>query len=297
MPEIAQQIVPNSSRPLPGPAPSPRSRHADSGFVTVSGGAAMAGEPAYICARRLEQVKAAWSLVYERYVDKELINENPFGIHTMPQAVGGHACVISGSNGDTFGSTLTLIGDNKKGLPLDSIYGKELDAMRWRDRGLVEVGLLADRRRSARRGARALFDLMRWAVYYTLHIGSSDIIIGVHPRHARFYVRCFGLERFAEPTVYPLVKDNPVVPLRLPLREMLNEAALPRGLAYVKDNPVAAGEFSQRFGFEPEQLRGSAIERYLVSRYGERPVPEKATTGKSLCDAVLPALSAGLRPA
>lgn len=297
--EISQSIAPIPERPLPPPESFKPLRHDGAAPGTASGGVVAAGdEPAYICARRLEQVRTAWSLVYERYVGKALIDENPFGIHTVQQAVGEHSCVIYGSNGDSLGSTMTLIGDNKKGLPLDSVYAKKLNALRWRDRALVEVGLLADRRRSGRRGARALFDLMRWAVYYTLHIGSTDIVIGVHPRHARFYIRCFGFDCFARPTVYPLVNDNPVVPLRLRLREMLTEASLPRGLAHIRDNPVAGGEFSQRFGFKPEQLRGSTIERFLQSRHGTVCAPEKAAIGSALCDAVLPTVSsAGLRPA
>lgn len=232
--------------------------------------------PVYTCARRLAEVRTAWSIVYERYVEKKLIHNNQFGIHTVPQAVGRNACVIHQTNGEVSGSTLTLMGDSSKGLPLDSVYARELDALRWKDRGLVEVGLLAESCRGARRGARALFDLMRWAVYYTLHIVSTDIIIGVHPHHMRFYTRCFGLKPFAQPTEYPLVNDNPVVPLRLPLREALGATVLPRGLAYIRDNPVAPSVFRQRFRFEPEQLRGSMIERFLGNHHGATTRSEQA---------------------
>lgn len=274
---------------FPGSVPE---RDADDG---VAPAAATPGKPQYICARRLDQVQSAWNLVYRRYVDKGLIDENPFRVHTAPQAVGQHACVIYGPSEETFGFTLTMIGDNADGIPLDSVYGERLNALRRQGRSLVEVGLLADRRSSFQRGARELFDMMRWAAYYTLHTHATDIVIGVHPHHERFYMHCFGFGRFAPPTLYPLVKDNPVVPLRLPLREALAETSLPRGLAYVRNNSIPASEFSQRFMFEPEQLRGSIIESFLETRYAvtlqpDTPSPTESSAVPSLLENLLPAL-------
>lgn len=214
----------------------------------------------------MDQVQAAWGLVYSRYSENGLIDNNPFAIHTTPQAVGPHACVICETVGEPIVSTLTAMADNPAGLPLDSVYAEPLNGLRRQGRVLIEVGLLADRRRTIRRTARTLFDMMRWIAYYTLYADCTDIVIGVHPHHAGFYMRCFGFEVFAEPTSYALVKDNPVTPLRLPLRDALAEPSLPSGLKYVRDNPVSADEFSQRFLFEREALRGSLIERFLDSR-------------------------------
>lgn len=228
--------------------------------------AAMVMKPQFRCARRLDQVQMAWGLVYRRYTEKGLIDDNPFAVHTTPQAVGPHVCVIYTTVGDTVVSTLTAMADHAGKLPLDSVYADSLNDLRRQGRVLVEVGLLADRRDTIRRTARTLFDMMRWTAYYTLYNACTDIVIGVHPRHAGFYTRCFGFETFAEPTAYPMVKDNPVVPLWLPLRDALARPSLPSGLNYVRDNPVPPEEFSQRFMFEPEALRGSLIERFLESR-------------------------------
>ena len=224
-------------------------------------------DPHCACATTLHQVESAWRLVYDRYSQMGLINENPFGIHAVPGAVGEHACVIWGPDGNNVGYTMTLFRDNPMGLALDSVYAAELDALRSKGRRLLEVGMLADRRQSAARGAGALFSMMRWAIYYGLHSDLTDIVIGVHPRHAQFYVRCYGFEEFAEPTSYPLVRDNPVVPLRLRLREGLAKDVLPRGLADARDNPIPASAFAGRFQFTPEQLRGSRIAGFLKDRY------------------------------
>ncbi|HTN31969.1 MAG TPA: hypothetical protein VL178_14255 [Pseudomonas sp.] len=233
--------------------------------------AVRSSEPPCCCATSLEQVESAWRLVYERYSQMGLIDENSFGIHAVPAGVGQHACVLWGSEGPGIGYTMTLFRDNPMGLALDSVYARYLDELRRKGRRLLEVGMLADRRQSASRGIGALFSMMRWAIHYALHADLSDIIIGVHPRHAQFYERRYGFEQFAPPTSYPLVRNNPVVPLRLRLLEGLAKGELPRGLADARDNPLPASAFSHRFAFEPEQLRGSLIAGFLKARYSIDP--------------------------
>lgn len=232
---------------------------------------ARSSDPYCACASTLEQVESAWGLVYDRYADMGLIDENPYGIHAVPTAVGPHTSVIWGPEGPEVGYTLTLVHDGAKGLALDSVYKAQLDGLRREGRRLLEVGMLADRRRSVARSIGALFSMMRWAAYDVLHNDLHDIVVGVHPRHAQFYVRSYGFEEFAPPTSYALVKDHPVVGLRLRLREGLAKDILPRGLVDVRDHPIPASAFAKRFMFEPEQLRGSRLEGYLQARYGVAP--------------------------
>jgi hypothetical protein len=224
-----------------------------------------------LCATSLEHVQSAWRLVYDRYTEMGLIDPNPFRIHAVPTAVGEHACVIWGPEGREVGYTMTLFRDNPMGLALDSVYASHLDKLRRNGRRLLEVGMLADRRQSAARGVGALFSMMRWAVHFGLHTDVTDIVIGVHPRHAQFYERCSGFEQFASSASYPLVRNNPVVPLRLRLLEQLARDVLPRGLADARDNPIPGSAFSQRFAFGPEQLRSSLIADLLNARYGIEP--------------------------
>lgn len=228
-------------------------------------------KPPCCCASTLEQVESAWRLVYDRYSKMGLIDENQFGIHAAPTGVGQHACVIWGPEGPEVGYTMTLFRDGPVGLALDSVYPDPMGELRRNGGRLLEVGMLADRRRCAARGVAALFSMMRWAVHYALHLGLTDIVIGVHPRHAQFYMRCYGFEQFAPPTSYPLVRNHPVVPLRLRVLGQLAKDKLPRGLADARDNPVPASAFAHRFAFEPEQLRGSRIAGFMNARYGIDP--------------------------
>lgn len=242
--------------------------------------ASRSSEPAWSCATTLEQVEGAWRLVYERYSQMGLIDENPHAIHAVPTAVGAHACVLWGPGGDGYsqpghgagiGYTMTLFRDSSKGLALDSVYGANLDGLRREGRRLLEVGMLADRLRCAHHNIQALFGMMRGAIYLALHTGVSDIVVGVHPRHAGFYKRCYAFEQFAGPACYPMVRNNPVVPLRLRLLEQLAKNVLPRGLVDARDHHVPASAFAHRFAFEPEQLRGSRIAAFLRARYGMDP--------------------------
>src|SRR5690348_4423802 len=239
-------------------------------------------EPPCSCATSLEKVESAWRLVYDRYSQMGLIDENPFGIHTTPTAVGQHACVIWGQEGPEVGYTMTLFRDNPMGLALDSVYAPHLDKMRRQGRRLLEVGMLADRRQCASRGITALFSMMRWAIHFALHTDLTDIVIGVHPRHTQFYVRCYDFEEFAPPTSYPMVRNHPVVPLRLRLLERLRKDVLPRGLVNACANPVPASAFSHRFAFEPKQLRDSRIAGLLKARYGIDP-GRKADPDHAVC--------------
>lgn len=232
--------------------------------------------PPCFCANTLEQVESAWGLVYDRYAEMGLIGENPYHIHVAPTVVGPDTCVIWGPEGPDIGYTMTALRDNPAGLALDSVYASDLDKLRRDGRRLLEVGMLADRRRHASRSIGALFGMMRSAVYFALHTGLTDVVIGVHPRHVQFYVRCYGFEQFAAARDYPLVRNHPVVPLRLRLVEKLAEDTLPRGLAHARNNPLGAQEFAQRFTFEPKQLRGSRIAAYVDARDGTVRPPKPA---------------------
>lgn len=230
----------------------------------------------YEVAGCLSQVEKAWSLVYERYVDTGLIAPNPFGLHTHPHALHADTCVVFGrcSCDNSMASTMTLIADSRHGLALDSVYRRELDALRHSRRQLLEVGLLvADCSIGSSRGMTALFELMKWGVYYALCAGVTDIVIGVHPHHAKFYSRCFAFEQFGPETSYPIVRNRPVVPLRLRLNEQLAPRMLPRGLRHVRNNPVDGEAFAGRYAFSRHSLASSRVERFIAATHKHESPP------------------------
>src|SRR5690606_13342103 len=97
---------------------------------------------------------------------------------------------------------------------------------------LYEVGMLADLEVAPRRSPEALFDLMRFAYHFGRYHGDTDMIIGVHPRHARFYQRLIGFDLIGPEREYGLVRGHPAVLLRLDLARAAADPAPVRGLRY-----------------------------------------------------------------
>ncbi len=201
-------------------------------------------------------------MVYTAYLESALIDPNLCRLHTAPQAVNDKSVVIIGCIRGMTVTTLTAMGDQSNGLPLDRVYQAEMDKMRGEGRALVEVGLFADRRKELARNTETLFQLMRFAFYYA-RWNYTDVVIGVHPRHARFYARSIGFDIIGPTRNYPAVNNRPVTLLRLNIQEKLNLDSPPAGLKYFKNNPVEAEVFQNRCMFLPNRLAGSELGQYL----------------------------------
>lgn len=116
---------------------------------------------------------------------------------------------------DTVVATVSLVVDGPFGLPMDKVYGAELDALRGGERRLAEITCLATRRRG---DSRLLLRLYR--AVYTLaryELGVTDLCIAVHPRHGIFYRRALLFQRLGPVRSYPDCNDAPAVGLRLEL--------------------------------------------------------------------------------
>jgi hypothetical protein len=217
----------------------------------------------FYVARTLEDVLEAWQLVYIAYRRAELIDSNPYELHTMPQAVGPQTMVVTGCLGPLSVSTLSVYVDNPGGLPLDSVYSAELGKLRGEGRRIVEVGLFGDRRDHLNRSAEGLFELMRFAFFYAVHNNCDDAVIGIHPDHAAFYKRFFAFEQVGDLRSHPTVKNNPAVLLRLDLRKAVKLDPLPKGLQYFADNQLPERVFASRYPFDSQQVAASPIAQFL----------------------------------
>jgi len=222
----------------------------------------------FYVARTLDDVLEAWQLVYVAYRRTELIDSNPFELHTMRQAVGPQTVVVTGCLGPLSVSTISGYMDSPAGLPLDSVYPDELSQLRGTGRRLAEVGLFGDRRDHLNRSAEGLFELMRFGYFYAMHGGADDIVIGIHPDHAPFYKRFFAFEQIGEARSYPTVKNNPVIPLRMDIRKVSALDPLPKGLRYFSENELPARVFANRYNFDEGQVASSPIAQFLNYKKG-----------------------------
>ena len=235
------QVEPLWSRPVP----AAEAAHEESGAATGLH---------FDVARSIEDVIDAWGLVYIAYRRIGLIDPNPYELHTTPQAVGPQTAVMIARLGPVATGTLSAILDNPGGLPLDSVYARELNDLRSQDRKLMELGLFADRREDLARSFGAILEMMRLATYYGRHSGATDAVIGVHPRHARFYKRYLSFDVAGPETTYSTVNDRPVVLLRLDWNAKLKLSPMPPGVEYIAKNPLPPEAFAHRYQFDRSEL-------------------------------------------
>lgn len=229
-------------------------------------------EKPFHVAETLSEIVAAWREVYEVYATGGLITPNPYGIHTYPQAVGEHAVVILDRNREM---TLTSVHDSAMSLPLDSLYRAELNELRAQGRSLTEIGLFVDRRKEPARGFDALFTIMTPAVAWCFESGGTDVVIGVHPHHARFYIRAYGFETIGAERNYAAVNNRPCLLLRL-RRETLDQARLPRGLAHYVQHPVFMHDFDRRADFVTDLELRTYLDSYLRHKAALRSALDRA---------------------
>jgi hypothetical protein len=222
--------------------------------------------PSFRVAVGIDEVVAAWQLVYTAYRRKDLISPNRHRLHTSKLAASRHSGVILGRVNQVIVSTLTAMADSDDGLPLDSVYAQEMADLRRRvegqGRSLVQVGLFADRRKELSRSTESLFQLMQYAYYYA-YWRRADIVIGVHPRHSRFYTQTIGFETNGPTRSYPTVNHNPVCLMHLDIEGQLKRKPMPVGLDYFSRNHVTADTFEGRFGFEARDVADSPLGTYL----------------------------------
>jgi hypothetical protein len=243
--------------------------------------------PRFRVARELSEVLAAWQMVYDVYAGAGLINPNPFQVHTTPQTLSQCSAVFYSSHGQGIESTLTAVVDGALGLPMDSVYKAELDTLRRQGRRVTEYGMFAHCRQlaaakpegecgdcteaqyPASRVQSSMIHLMRLAFYFALTRNSTDMVIGVHPRHARFYSRAFGFRQFGPVRTCPAVNHRPVVLLHGNLKQSLQLDPFPHALEYCLSHPVAVDAFEDRYRFDSRELEVAPVplREYINDKY------------------------------
>jgi hypothetical protein len=216
----------------------------------------------YRIASELDEVLASWHLVYRQYLSAGLINPNDQEIHTTPQAIQEQSLVAVGSIRGAVASTLTIMPDGDKGLPLETVYRAEIDTLRGQGRRLLEVGLLADRRDEIKRYINSLMCMFMYPWFFARYRG-CDIVCGVHPRHVEFYEKAFGFVQSGPVRTYPRVKDHPVTLLRLDIEASLKAERMPRATKLYIENPLLESAFEHHFNLTDPTVSESRIGTYL----------------------------------
>jgi hypothetical protein len=172
-------------------------------------------EICYKIAATYEERSAAFRLLYSSYLRAGLIDANPFETRVTPYHLLATTDVFVASMWDEVIATMSLVGDGELGLPMEHIYAEEVDRLRQRGLRIGEVSALADRRRRLSRTLPVFVGLARLMIQTARERGLQQVLVAVHPRHARFYQRMLSFEPLGEERSYPLVCNNPAVALSL----------------------------------------------------------------------------------
>ena len=167
-------------------------------------------------AETLEDRKAAFRLVHDEYLRLGYLSApTPSGmIYRLHHVLPTSATIVLKDGSEVVGTLTHVMDTELYRLPMDKLYGRELDILRKQGRRLAELSGLATRRDYC---LQSLFMLLCRAAYgYALQKRVTDFCIMVNPRHASFYRTFFLFEDLGPVRLYPLV-NAPAVPLRCDL--------------------------------------------------------------------------------
>jgi hypothetical protein len=173
--------------------------------------------------------------------------------------------------GDQVVATLSVVVDNTLlGLPMESIFGDEVESLRRAGRRLSEGSCLADRGLSVREFIQEFTILLRVAIQYAVKQGSDTWPITVNPRHRSFYTKVMGFVPLGPCRSCPSVQDAPAEAYMLDdglmnanapkmwqqiLGEELPEAVLP--------DPAMPARWARHFAGQSTQTDRQTIDQIL----------------------------------
>lgn len=171
----------------------------------------------YRIASTRDERAAAFRLVYRSYLQAGLGGMNPYEMRVTPyHLLPTTEVFVALCHAEVF-FTMSLVVDGELGLPMESVYRDLVQQRRRQGVVMAEVSCLADRRSQFRGFFPVFLRLSRLVAQYAWHHGVDQLMVAVHPRHARFYRRLLNFKPIGEQRDYPTVRNRPAVALCLDL--------------------------------------------------------------------------------
>jgi len=202
-------------------------------------------------ASRWTDLQGAFELVYENYLQCGLTEPNPYGMRVTPYQLLPTTEIFVATREDEIISTLSLVRDGELGLPMESCYPEEVASRRDQGLHLAEVSCLANRRLGRGQSLPIILRLMTLMAQCAQRRGVNQLLIAVHPHHAKFYHCCAAFDRIGEERSYEAVQGKPAVAMALDL----DRAPVDHPALYRKFFGVSFPESVMRFTPIPEHMR------------------------------------------
>ena len=164
-----------------------------------------------------EDLESTFRLLYAAYVEGGIAYPNAQGLRATPYHLFPSTEVAVASYTGWVVCTATLVRDGPMGLPMESVYKKQVEQRRARGLSLAEISCLAHAQRPATRYFQHVVGVMSLVAQAARSRGVEQLLLTVHPRHARFYSRYLGCELIGGLTHYKTVCYQPAVALCLDL--------------------------------------------------------------------------------
>jgi hypothetical protein len=188
--------------------------------VTASDAALNETEADVRIACQYREVTAAFRLVHDAYVRDGLMRANEYRMRVTPYHLQPTTEVcVSLRRGEVI-STVTLVKDGKLGLPMETIFGSEVNSRRLCGAHVGEASCLASVRHDDKQDIRPALRVFRLILQCARRRGINELMIAVHPHHAGFYERFMGFERIGSERMYEAVCGLPAVPLMVNLDQL-----------------------------------------------------------------------------
>ena len=166
---------------------------------------------------------SAFNLVYRVFVGTGFIKRSSIPFRMAAQHAHEDSRVFIGcqKEGDRekIVYSLSIFPDSDEGLPMDSVFQKEVDSLRSEGRFVVEAGQLAsDPCCRTKTMDIPLLGNKILHQYAAQHLNADDIVIAVHPKYQWIYEDLLLFEKIGETSQYAYANNNPALAMRLDLR-------------------------------------------------------------------------------
>jgi hypothetical protein len=157
-----------------------------------------------------DEWEQAFQLVAANYRDcgYETITPKPYRFtphHALPDTT-----LFVAKEADRVVATFTLVADNTLlGLPMEALYGAEVDGLRQQGRRLAEVTSLAVAELGQRDFIQVFTTMIRLMKQFHVSRGGDSWVITVNPRHRNFYCKVLGYQPLGPCKAYALVGNAP----------------------------------------------------------------------------------------
>lgn len=160
-------------------------------------------------AGNLADRSAAYGLVYRNYRRKGLVVPNRYQMRVTPFHLLPTTNTLCAVQHGRVACTLTVVGDGELGLPMESVYGEEVDNARRQGLCVGEVSCLASQEMSTREFLPIFIEITRWLMQHARAYGMDQLLITIHPKHGRFYERFMGFRQIGPERAHPSVGGAP----------------------------------------------------------------------------------------